>query len=256
MSVYGREFASVYNEKWAFWGPKIWPFLIGKVRKQIPKASTWLDLCCGTGSLLKLVCENGFSATGVDISKYQIHYARRNAPAADLIVGDIRELSLPRRFDVVTCLFDSLNYLLTKRDLLRAFRRAKRHMSPGGLLAFDMNTFEGLQDGWGRTSATHDRDLTLVVETSFNPKSALGRCMITGFKRERRSYRKFREEHIERGYRAQEIETLLDKAGFSFRKYDGNSLGRPKKRSARLLYLCKLDKTPTTASSRSPARIG
>ena len=58
MTVYGKDFAAIYNDKWAMWGPRMWPFLAEKVEKRVPDAKTWLDLCCGAGSLLKLVCEN------------------------------------------------------------------------------------------------------------------------------------------------------------------------------------------------------
>lgn len=252
MSVYGKDFAAVYDDRWAFWGPKMWSFLSPIVARELPQAKTWLDLCCGTGSLLRLVCENGFAATGVDISRHQVKRARRNVPGASFIVQDIRQLSLPGKFDVVTCMFDSLNYLATKQDLLEAFRKATCHLSRGGLFAFDMNTFEGLQDQWCRISTTHERDLTLIVETSFNPRLAIGRCLITGFVRDGKSYRKFQEEHVERGYRAEEIEVLLNKARLAFRKYDGHSLGRPRKRSARLLYLCNERKAPTKPSGRRP----
>jgi SAM-dependent methyltransferase len=239
-AVYGRDFASAYNEKWAFWGAKMWPFLSRAVTKNNPRARNWLDLCCGTGSLLRLVSENGFIAAGVDVSKHQIAHARRNAPNAKFIVQDIRKLSLSRKFDVITCMFDSLNYLTRKNDLLKVFCKVKNCLSKGGLFVFDMNTFEGLQDIWCRTSVTHEPDRTLVVETSFNPANAMGRCLITGFVRKGKRYRRFQEEHIERGYTRYEINYLLAKAGFSFRKYDGLSFGRPRKRSARLLYVCRV----------------
>jgi hypothetical protein len=44
--------------------------------------------------------------------------------------------------------------------------------------------------------------------------------------------------HNERGYRADEIEGSLAEAGLSFKKYDGDTLGRARKMSERLLYLC------------------
>lgn len=246
MSVYGKDFSIVYDNKWAFWGPKMWSFLSPIVAKELPRAKTWLDLCCGTGSLLCLVNENGFTATGVDISKHQIQRARQNVPKAKFFVQDIRQLSLARKFDVVTCMFDSLNYLTTKQDLLKAFRKANRHLAQDGIFAFDMNTFDGLQDHWCNKSTIHEPDLTLIVETSFNAKRALGCCLITGFIRTGMQYRRFQEEHLERGYRPREIEELLSKAGFEFRKYDGYSLGRPRKRSSRLLYVCRKN-APTKA---------
>jgi len=239
MSVYGKDFALVYNDKWTFWGPKMWPFLSPIVRKELPRAKTWLDLCCGSGSLLRLVSENGFAATGVDISRHQIQHARQNVPQARFVIQDIRQLSLNSKFDVITCMFDSLNYLTTKRDLLKTIRKAKRHLAQGGIFAFDMNTFTGLQDQWCQTTTTHEPGLTLIVETSFDPKRAIGRCLITGFLQEGKLYRKFQEEHIERGYHADEIENLLRNAGFSFRKYDGHTFARPGKRAPRLLYIAQ-----------------
>ena len=252
--IYGKDFASVYNDRLAFWGPKMWEFLSPIIRKELPHANTWLDLCCGTGSLLRLSSNDGFVTTGVDISRHQINHARKNVPKARFVVGDVRELSLNHEFDIVTCMFDSLNYLKTKRDLLKTFRKAKRHLAKGGVFAFDMNTFEGLQDLWCSTLTTHERDLTLIVESSFDAKRALGRSLITGFLRDGKLFRKFQEEHLERGFRAQEIEDLLFRAGFIFRKYDGHTLARPGKRAPRLLYLCKTKEAPTKPSRRRPKK--
>jgi hypothetical protein len=95
------------------------------------------------------------------------------------------------------------------------------------------------------TTATHDENSTVIVETSFNAENALGSCLITGFLKDGKGYRRFQEEHIERGYKVFEIEDLLRKAGFTFTKYDGSTLSTPKRRSAKLLYLChKKKKSP------------
>ena len=236
--IYGNDFAYVYNDKWAYWGEKMWPFLRKNIRKTVPHASTWLDICCGTGSLLKFVCKAGFSAVGLDASEHQINYARQNVPHASILQGDIRQLTLPQTFDVITCMFDSLNYLTLKRDLAKVFHRVQLHMNKNGLFAFDINTFEGLQDLWCTTTATHDINSTIVIETSFNKKRALGQCIVTGFLKDGKLYRKFQEKHIERGYKAREIEDLLKRTGFIFKKCDGSTFSSPKGRSARLLYLC------------------
>ena len=240
MSIYGKDFAQAYNERWAFWGPKLWPFLSGAVERLVPDARSWLDLCCGTGSLLELVCEAGYVAAGVDLSRHQLAHARRNAPGAQLVRGDVRTFDLGRRFDVVTCLFDSLNYLTAKRDLERAFRRARRHMADGGLFAFDMNTLAGLRDQWNHTVIFRDPGRVLINETSFDETRKLGLCRITGFVRQGKAWRCFEEEHVERGYEPDEIEGLLARVGFHSTAFDGHSLGRPRKSSPRLLYLCRV----------------
>jgi SAM-dependent methyltransferase len=239
MSVYGKEFAGLYDAGWGAWTVRVWPFLRKIVATRKPDAQSWLDLCCGTGALLKLVTKAGFSAVGVDLSPHQLKHARKNAPRAKLLRADVREFALARRFDVITCMFDSLNYLTTKRDLLRAFRKARQHLGADALFIFDMNTFEGLRRGWCRTSVGRRPGSLVIMETSFDAARALGRCRITGFLRRGRLFNRFEETHVERGYRPEEIEGLLDRAGLSFRRYDGHSLSRARKSSARLLYLCR-----------------
>ena len=140
---------------------------------------------------------------------------------------------------MITCLFDSLNYLTTKRDLARALRNARRHLADDGLFALDMNTLKGLRDFWQRTSVLRDPGRILINETSFDEKRGLGRCHLTGVVREGRRDRKFEEEHIQRGYAPEELEGLLTRCGLAFTTYDGNRLSRPRKRSARLLYICQ-----------------
>lgn len=238
MGVYGKEFAAVYNDQWRDFTTRLWPFLSKTVTKHNREANTWLDLCCGTGFLLRLVCDSGFQAVGLDISPHVLTYASKNAPTARLVKADVRDFSLPRRFDVITCMYDSLNYLRLKKDLERVFRRVHRHLASSGLFIFDVNTFEGLQDNWCRTSTIRDSHRTIIIDTSFDSSHAVGRCLITGFVKHGRVYRKFEEEHIQRGYRATEVEDLLTRTGFTWKKFDGSTLARPRKRSGRLIYVC------------------
>ncbi|MHC4984570.1 MAG: class I SAM-dependent DNA methyltransferase, partial [Planctomycetota bacterium] len=225
MSVYGKDFARIFDEQW---GKRIndtvWPFVSKLVAERLPLARTWLDLCCGTGQLLALANRAGFETVGVDASRNQLARARKNAPATKLLCRDVGRFRLGQTFDVITCLGDSLNYILRKNDLLRAMRAATHHLAPGGMFVFDVNTFEGLQDVWCSTSTMADANWTVIVTSSFDAKRAIGQAEITGFVRQGRLYRKFVERHVERGYRAAEIDDLLTRAGLSFRKIDGQDL--------------------------------
>jgi SAM-dependent methyltransferase len=239
MNVYREDFARIYNDHWGRFAHNIWPFLLDTVTKKNPGATTWLDLCCGTGITLRQACESGFAATGVDLSQHQLKHARKNAPQAKLVKSDVRRFSLPRKFDVVTCMFDSLNYLTRKSELAGVFRRVKRHLEPGGLFIFDMNVYPGYQAVWNRTSVLDEPGFTLVFSTSFDERKSQGQAKFTGFVKEGRRYRKFEEEHIQRAWRGEEIDTLLDRAGLSFSARDGHTLNRPKKKSGRLVYICQ-----------------
>jgi SAM-dependent methyltransferase len=248
-TCYGRAFAGVYDHGWAFWGDKMWTFISRRLKRNMPhvfkRKATWLDLCCGGGSLLRHACKAGFEAVGVDRSPHQLQFARKNAPAARLVCGDVRDFDLGRQFDVVTCVFDSLNYLTSRRDLLRAIANAKRHLAPGGVFIFDMNTYAGLQRHWNdRTSGCCEDNYALLMTTNFDDRKAIGTLEITGFVRRGKSrlYEKFREVHVERGYRPAEIQAILKQLGMTFEVFDGNRLTRKVTNASRVLYICKLAK--------------
>jgi SAM-dependent methyltransferase len=60
--------------------------------------------------------------------------ARERLPEVALHEGDMRDFDLGRRFDVVTCLFSSIGYVLTVEALERAVAAMARHLEPGGVL--------------------------------------------------------------------------------------------------------------------------
>jgi tRNA G10 N-methylase Trm11 len=53
-----------------------------------------LDPCCGSGTILREALAVGWRARGLDIDPEAVRAARRNAPGADVQVGDARSLQL------------------------------------------------------------------------------------------------------------------------------------------------------------------
>ena len=239
MPVYGKDFAAIYNLKWNDFTQRTWPFVIQMVRLHSPHAETWLDLCCGTGALLKRASAAGYTVTGVDSSIFQLQFAQKNVPGAGLVCQDVRSMALRRPFDIITCMYDSLNYLLEKNELKRAFSRIRQTVHEQSLFIFDMNTYEGLHDHWNQTFSIKLTHGVVLVDSSFEAESALGTCRITGVMHKGRQLRRFREEHLERGYYAEQIQTELKKSGFTFIAYDGDRLTQPGMRPSRLLYICR-----------------
>jgi SAM-dependent methyltransferase len=102
--------------------------------------SRLLDLACGTGRGFVPLMRRGFQVTACDASPAMLAEARRKAPEAELLRCDIRELPALGRFDLVTCLDDSLNYLLDESELAAAFAGIARNLRAGGVTAFDLNS--------------------------------------------------------------------------------------------------------------------
>jgi SAM-dependent methyltransferase len=99
-----------------------------------------LDAACGTGKSFLPFLRRGYAVTACDISAEMVALAAAKAPDADVFVADIRELPELGEFDLVTCLDDSVNYLVEDGDLDAAFGALGRNLAPDGVLVFDVNT--------------------------------------------------------------------------------------------------------------------
>ena len=99
-----------------------------------------LDLACGTGNSFLPLLRRGFSVTGCDLSQAMLAEAARKAPEATLVRADLRDRPVLGSFDLVTCVDDSLNYLLDAGELATAFETVAANLAPGGVAAFDLNT--------------------------------------------------------------------------------------------------------------------
>ncbi len=62
-----------------------------------------LDCGCGTGRFASLFAGEGSHVTGVDSSERMLAIARQRVPGADFFQGDVLDLKLEGRFDVVVC---------------------------------------------------------------------------------------------------------------------------------------------------------
>jgi ubiquinone/menaquinone biosynthesis C-methylase UbiE len=100
--------------------------------KVYPQAGTWLDVACGTGLHLEHL-RRRFSCEGVDASEAMLAIARRRNPELTFYRGDMRNFSIGRSFDVLSCLFSSITYALDLHGLGRTLKTFARHLVPGGV---------------------------------------------------------------------------------------------------------------------------
>jgi SAM-dependent methyltransferase len=101
------------------------------------RAQSMLDVGCGSGQHLEAMASVIADRHGADLLESNITYARSVRPGITFHVGDMRRLRLGRRFDLVTCLGNTMSYALTDEDLAETVATFAAHAHEGTLLAAD-----------------------------------------------------------------------------------------------------------------------
>lgn len=133
-----------------------------------PAAKSVLELACGTGGVLEALAKD-YNVVGLDNSAGMLEAARKKLPGVEFIQADMANFKIDQKFDVVLCIYDSINHLLHFSEWQSMFSRAAEHLKPGGLFIFDMNTVEflnKLNTSEPSVSRFSDNTMTIGAEPS------------------------------------------------------------------------------------------
>ncbi len=132
-----------------------------------PDARSVLELGCGTGSIMVRLTTSA-TLTGLDRSREMLTIAAGKVPNASFVEADMASFSLGRRFDVVLCIFDSINHLLTLEEWRSFVQCVHDHLSDGGLFVFDVNTVGELRRLGEEPPWVYDFDGgTAIIDVAF-----------------------------------------------------------------------------------------
>jgi len=249
--VYNK-FAAVYDRMGAdSFSVDMVKYTVKIMRRFRIDASDGLDLCCGTGTAMLHLIEHGLNMSGLDQSQAMLRQARKKLSKHSVelhrgtlprfTIGEKRNPARPRRFDLITCFYDSLNYLRNERELKAAFRSVYRHLAPGGWFVFDMNTPEGLRVIWGsQIWGGVENDLAWLWRNSYDREKGSAELAATFFVKSGSHWQRFDELHIEKGYGNRIIRRLLREVGFEVKGlYRCLTFEKPTRRTYRICVVAK-----------------
>lgn len=202
-----------------------------------------LDLACGTGAMTLLLARAGYRVTGMDLSPEMLKVARQKSMDQGLELeffsGDLRTFRTESNYNVITCFFDSINYLLTPEDVAACFATVHRALEPGGVFVFDVNTIHALSQFWGNnTEMRDDKGVISVWNNRYLPASNSSELTLTAFVPRGGLYEKLAEQHTERAYPLEDLKQALGKSGFAgIECFKQNSFDPPAENTTRVTFL-------------------
>jgi SAM-dependent methyltransferase len=224
-----------------------------------------LDVGCGTGKSFLPFLERGWSVTAVDLSPAMVAIARGKARGrARVEVADMRDLPDLGAFDLVLCLDDALNYLVTVGELECALTGMRRALAPGGVLVFDVNTLMAYRSFFARASVVQGEDRVVVWEGRA-PEDAgpgvLAEAEVLTLERDGDWWRASRHRHTQRHHDGPAVRRALRAAGLLWSRAYGMRLdgsttrGFDELRNSKAVYVARTgapDLTVTTGRPRAP----
>jgi SAM-dependent methyltransferase len=217
------------------------------IRRHKPKARTLLELACGTGAILKLLAKS-YDVVGLDVSRQMLSIAREKLPHVRFYRKDMVRFDLEKKFDVVICVFDSINHVLHFADWKKIFRNAARHLQEDGLFLFDINTQAKLERLISAPTWVHKfgRNLEFINVTA--GRRGIANWNIRVFEHRRgNKYGLFEEDINEISFPVKKIRASLRKQFTTVKVVD--ALGRkPSSKSDRLYFICKRMKDARNSS--------
>lgn len=108
----------------------------------LTREKTLLDLGCGTATLILNFKINGYNVEGLDNSETILEIAKEktkvNHQLIDYHLDDMVTFKLDKKFDVITCYFDTINHLDSLETVHSMMKNVANHLNKDGLFIFDV----------------------------------------------------------------------------------------------------------------------
>jgi SAM-dependent methyltransferase len=205
--------------------------------------SDYLDIACGTGNVTIRLAKYFKNIYAVDLSEDMLREAfdkfRSGRVKGKIICQDMTELSLNKQFDLITSVLDSTNYITDPKALENYFNGIYEHLKENGIVVFDINSYYKLSEILGNNIYTYSEDEVYYTWENTYEDELLS-MFLTFFVKRGDLYERFEEEHFERAYKEEEIESYLQKANLEvIAKFDGYTNNDVQANSERILYVAK-----------------
>lgn len=208
--------AAHYDEFTAHHDYELWlGNLLPALRDLGLRGNRLLDIACGTGKSFLAMLEQGWHVVAIDLSPSMLARARAKAAGrARVELADMRRLPHLGEFDLIWCLDDAVNYLLSTHELELFFRSLRRNMRGHTLGLFDVSTLVTYRTFFAQTQAVETPRGSLIWTGQTSPRMEPGSEAEAWLEVQPGPGRaRIRAVHRQRHFRPAEIQDALTRAG-------------------------------------------
>ncbi len=177
-----------------------------------------LDIGCGTGTPTRHLVERGYEVIGIDESEKMLKIAReklKNSKKVKFLKMNMRNINLDEQFDAAFSFFDTMNYILDEKDMIRCMSGVYRVLKNSGIFIFDMNTYYSLKEIWNNSTTVKEvENIFSIWKNKWDEDKKISTLNLILQVKENDKKLILEETHRERAYFPWEIEKIIKKVGF------------------------------------------
>lgn len=175
-----------------------------------------LECACGTGNLAVKFALEDFSVDAFDKSTFMVEIAKSKALGMSepprFQVKDFLELNAENEYDIVVCLYDSVNYLSEIEAVIDFFSRVETSLKPDGVFIFDICTETNSRLFFNERSETYiGNGFAYRREMKFNPRAMLQENFFS-IRFDKKPRELYNEHHKQRIYTIESIREAVSEA--------------------------------------------
>ena len=228
--------ANIYPHLMNFVSYKWWARYIYTITKsKAVKNPSVLELASGNCSLAVYLSKHYKNYIATDISQSMLNHSKNKL---NKVCCDMTAIPFSKKFDLILTSFDSVNYLLNKKRLLKFFKEASDHLLENGLLTFDAalesNSYKHQKTATTKGSA---KGYTYYRKSIFLPGSKIHKNIFTITYPNGKT---FSETHKQKIYSYETFFEMAEKSGlYVVNCYKAFSFTKGKASSDRVQFIMK-----------------
>ena len=203
-----------------------------------------LECGMGSGNLTETLLKRGFNVDGFDISDEMLSIAYNKLidyKNVNILKGDIRTFMSSKKYDLICCFFDVLNYIKTIDEIELFLKNAKKQMNENSILMFDINTEYKLKEYLGNNTFVSEEEDFFYVWRNYIKKNYIDFEIDFFIKNENNTYEKIKEIQRQYIHSENDIIQLFEKNELKILDIkDFETFQNKEKTTYRTLYILKI----------------
>lgn len=165
--IYDHIMRKVHYDYWA-------DYIYSITNKYVSHNCRVLELASGNCKLAQFLSKYYPNYYASDLSLQML--LQSSSKYLNKVCCDMRFIPFKTKFDLIISVFDSINYLICKKDLRLLFQEINRLLAPDGLFTFDVslekNSYKHIKDAVRKGSFD---GIKYVQESDYNPRTKIHR---------------------------------------------------------------------------------